>query len=256
MDNMNNDSILIEVNMRFTGVFVIQSLPVGEPTTGLELYNDIVSRYSEMKGFDSNYKEAYGREDFFLLLDRVVDAVLNKRHFPILHFEIHGAESGLGFVLASNELVTWKEFAGYCRQINVHLKNELMISLATCNGIQLYNAVDFRKPAPFWGIVGPKQTANNGELLRDFSQFYDLLISTKDIGAAVATLNLLDDGCVYGFLTSELLFDELKEYSLEVPISYAHLTRQQRRKYMKDKNHPLSGEMYWKYQKQKFLMLA
>lgn len=233
---------------------MIQSLPENEPATGQELYNDIVSRYSEMKGFQSYYHEVYGRDEFFRLLEGIVDAVLNKKHFPILHFEIHGASNGTGFVLASHELVTWEEFAIYCRRINVYLKNELMISLATCNGIKLYKAVDFREPAPFWGIVGPKRTAYNRDLLRDFSKFYDLLISTSDIGSAVETLNLFDDGCIYALITSELLFDELKEYSLKFPLSYAHLSRQQRRLKRSDKNHPLSGELYWNHQKRKFLM--
>ncbi|PSL19902.1 hypothetical protein CLV42_12614 [Chitinophaga ginsengisoli] len=71
----DHGSILVYYNFRCTGIIVIQSLPENEHATGKELFDDIISRYSEMVDFESHYREVYDREDFFQQMEHLIDAI-------------------------------------------------------------------------------------------------------------------------------------------------------------------------------------
>ncbi|WP_343688708.1 hypothetical protein [Chitinophaga sp.] len=248
------EGYIIEYNIPFTGIMVVQSLPSYETQTGKELYDDIIDRHCERLGYNSFFRNPYSKEEFKDVLNQIIDAILNKKHYWIIHLEMHGSENGNGLVLASGELVTWEELGRYCRPINIHLHNTLVITLAACNGINFYNAADFTKPAPFGIIVGPKQNIYNSDLLRDFTNFYDLLLCKFDLAPAIETLNIHDDGCKYSVLSAGLLFLKLRELAEAHPFNYSHLNRPQKREKMKDENHPLSGERYWTKLRKIFLM--
>lgn len=252
----DTESILIEYAFRCTGVFVIESLKEDEWATGKEIYESVIKGASEREGFESHYGTAYDRKGFFDSMNSVVDAIIKKGHSPILHLEIHGSTSGEGFVLASDEMVTWEEFARYTRKINVFLKNKLIICLSTCYGSDLFKSVDFTKPAPFWGFVAPRASMNNDVLLDDYCTFYELFLGFKDLAAAVDSLDFFSDDCPYRFISAELMFDVLWEMAKNDPPKFpAKMTRLERRAAARDINSPLSGDLYWKNLKRKFLMM-
>lgn len=258
----------VKYNLTYNCVIVIQSLFNNERATGKELYEDIISRRCDKNGLLSYYKEINTRQDFFTQMHYITDAVINRGHYPLIHFEIHGNEKG--FRLNSGEDVLWEELTDYCRRINVYLKNGLSISLGTCKGASMYSIIDIRKPAPFWAIIGPKFNIYNYEVIRDFSQFYDILLDDGNLDRALESLNLPYDDYKYAIISSETIFDMVSDLAEEnakdesklfnslksqTKQEYPHLNRNQRRQKLKSdikkykKINPLA-----QYKKQ-FLML-
>lgn len=200
---------VIKVDIEYNALIVVQSLPIDEKQTGKLLFDDIIARFCDWDGILAYFKTPYDRHDFFSLMQELAQAVSQRAHKPILHFEIHGNESGLG--LASGEIVEWNELAALLRPINISLKNGLLLTLAVCKGISGYQMFDFNQPAPVWAIVGPKNKIGDTTLLTDFTEFYTHLLGYKDIQSAIDSLNLGKGYYEYAIMTGGLMLQKLQE---------------------------------------------
>jgi hypothetical protein len=206
-----SEDFIIPYNISYNNVVVIQSLRIGDRPTGKELYDNIIRRYCDLKETIAYYREVGCKSEFDTVLSNLVRAVKNHNNLPILHLEIHGGKVGLE--LSNGELVSWEELASYLREINIVLKNNLLVTLAVCKGIMLYQAADFYQPAPFWGIIGPKHKVGDTTLLTDFTEFYSLLLRHSDMQGAVDILNQNKEGYEYALLTSPTMIQLLEELS-------------------------------------------
>src|SRR5690606_18550279 len=106
----------------------------------------------------------------------------------LIHFEIHGSVNG--FQLKNGDDVSWSEVADLCRVINVAIKNQLIVSLATCFGAYITLGIDVRQRSPFWGFIGPKNAIVQQDVIEDFSSLFEELMNSYDIEKALATLVL------------------------------------------------------------------
>lgn len=208
---MNND-FLIKINIQYNSIIVIQSLRPNDRPTGEELYNDIISRFTQLNSTTSSFHVVETRLEFLILFQTIADAVKTKNLLPILHLEIHGDDTGMQ--LTNGEMILWEEIEPYLREINTFLKNKLLITLAACKGITMYKMVKFDLPAPFWGIVAPKSEISSATLIADFTEFYTQLLRHKDIQAAVDCLNVNKSGFTYALLTCEIMLTMLFEIAL------------------------------------------
>jgi len=194
----------------YNSVIVIESLGEDESKTGKELFDQVISVRCKERELLPYYKLVENKDEFFRALGDIKDAVLNKGHFPFLHFEMHGGDEG--FRLASGERVLYTELTDFCREINVFLKNKLLISIAACKGAAMYKMIDINKPTPFFGIIGPKKDMYNVDLLSDFGSFYDVLLLEHDLEAAIDALNRFQGFVDYAFIPAEMLWDRLSEH--------------------------------------------
>ncbi|SEW21093.1 hypothetical protein SAMN05428988_3171 [Chitinophaga sp. YR573] len=219
------DHFDVHINISYNYIFVIQSLPSDELPTGKRLYDDIIRRRCELRNVESRYFQVDSKDEFFSLISRIVDGVLNKKVIPILHFEMHGDDKG--FQLANGELGDWEELALYFRQMNVHLKNGLLITLGVCEGIYLYQIINPIEPAPFWGIIGPKTKIANIHIEADFTEFYNTLLSSYDFGQALKDLNLFHGHYKYAIITCDMIWQMFVEMAKELgrPIPKEEETR-------------------------------
>lgn len=254
--------------IKFNGVAVLQSLTSGEPKTGKMLYDDIIARYCELKGHGKYFFEINSKDQFTAVFDQILWLVLNDDLFPILHFEIHGSVSG--FMLNNGEEITWKEFENYCRLVNVKTKNQLIITLATCFGSSIWKMIDVSKPAPYWGFLGPKESIFNQDLLEDFSEFYECLLTANNWNEALYRIVANKNRNKYIYLHCKGIFEyylenELKGKSIDrygkfkqlvgrTKEYYPQLNRADRRKLLKRNIAELKRDKIIAEMKRNFLM--
>lgn len=169
---------------QFNIIYVIESLPKGEPQTGTVLYNDTLSRkVYQLEWLKVKLIKIYDSKDltsFFYFVENEIP----KGAFPYFHFEMHGSNDSNGLILSSGELITWIDLADYCRPINVAVKNNLFLSLSVCFGANALLGFDITKPSPFYGIFAPWHEIQIPQV-EFFNKFFDTLLETYDLGKSV-----------------------------------------------------------------------
>ncbi|OKS88708.1 hypothetical protein [Mucilaginibacter polytrichastri] len=258
------------VLLKYNGVVVIQSLPDNEPQTGRDLFDSIISRRCSLTGKGSYFYNSSTRQEFFNALDEVCANVVHDELFPIIHFEMHG--NPMGLVMKNGEKITWKNFQDHCRMINVQMHNQLMISLAACCGCNIWEMIDIKRPAPYWGYIGPREEILVSTLIEDFTDFYDLLLSTENMDQAMSQLTVNGTRNQYFFLSCKAIFERFIEQHFEnKPIdkkatfhrlknetkqNLPWLNRSQRRKQLKTSISNLNRAAFIAQLKRTFLMLT
>jgi len=210
----------MSIKLKYNGVVVIQSLPNEEKQTGKMLFDDIIARRCEQSQKGKYFFDVDTKDDFFQALREICANVELDDLWPIIHFEIHGCEDG--FVLKQGDLVRWKEIQNYCRFINQRLKNQLIITLATCYGSMIWQMIDITKPAPYWGYIGPKESIFVSQLMEDFTELYDILLTAESWDLALGQLKLTGSRDQYIYLHCKGIFEYHLERVLKgVPIDKA-----------------------------------
>lgn len=241
--------MLQAVNLEVSIIVIVQSLPIHERQTGTELYDDIIIRLCYRRNLQCGLIDIENKEQFLALGNFLFQQFRTEKLRPIIHFEIHGDEDGLE--LANGERVSWAEVGRVTRPINAFLKNQLFITFATCKGI--YNAKGVANPtilAPFWGFVAPKTDINTGEIIEDFTVFYECLLTEWNLDKAVMLLNAGNPNSPYALVTAELIFNSaIKEYFEIHPLDKQAMFKRMSPQ-MKEKHPLLSQEQRDRWLKQ------
>lgn len=139
-------------NIYFNLIIVIQSL--NERATGLELYDDILKRFTwKDPSLQAEIHNVHSREELMDLLGELENRCKSRSTFPLIHFETHGTKDGI--LLTSGEEVQWKEIGAALGRINSYTGNNLFISVAACYGGYIQFLVDVSKPCPFRASLDP-----------------------------------------------------------------------------------------------------
>ena len=204
----------------FNTIYVIDSLDEKRQTdkTGEILFNDILKPKTwQITFFHAFLKKVNSRLEFFSVLESIKEDIKSKSYIPFLHFEIHGSKEG--FVLNSDELITWEEFANKSREINKLTNNNLFVSLATCHGAYISGAVPPMELSPFWGFVGPWEEVFCQDIMVDFTSFFECIldlnsIKNLDFDRCIKVLNESNElSTRYYFLLAETIFEYVyKDY--------------------------------------------
>ena len=131
------------------------------------------------------------KQGLYEALKSIQNAARGGAYMPLIHFETHGNSDPPCLALVSGETVPWTELQCHLAPINEATRFNLIISVAACFGAGIVNAVNPMEPSPCWGLVGPLERRNAGDLLRDFLGFYEELIVSKDGDKALRRLNSL-----------------------------------------------------------------
>lgn len=175
--------------LEFSHIFVIESLRLEVELTGTRLFNRAIYPGMADKNLEANcdHITVVSKEDFFNAISSIRAKVVSDNISPIIHLEMHGSKNGLQ--LTSYERITWEEIQPILIEINILCKNNLFLTMATCYGGYLYNAISPKLQAPFWGFVGPLDKVNEDEVLADFTNFYFELLNTLDVNVAEIALH-------------------------------------------------------------------
>ncbi len=176
--------------LEFSNIFVIESLQTEDELTGRRLFNRAIYPGMAEKKLETNceYITVASKQDFFDVLSTIKSKVIFNRIYPIIHLEMHGNKTGLQ--VANLETITWQELQPILIELNVLCKNNLFLTMATCNGGYIYNTVSSNLQSPFWGFVGAFEEVYEDEVLADFTNFYYEFLKSLDLNAAEAALHL------------------------------------------------------------------
>lgn len=254
--------------LKYNGIVVLQSLPDDEKQTGIMLYDDIIAKRCDQNGHGKYFYNPGSKRELFEVLNTVCYNVLYDDLMPILHFEIHGSQEGL--VLKNGESVHWNQLQEHCRLINVKTKNQLIVTLATCWGSGIWQMIDIAQPAPYWGYIGPKEKIGMGDLMEDFSEFYDSLLTEQSWDKALERLVYHNNRDKYIYLhckgifeyyiennfkgTTPNKYETFKRLVSQTKDHYPQLNRAERRKRLKNNLGEFSRESFIKKMKRAFLM--
>jgi len=198
--------------VNFNCLYVLESLPASEPKTGSNLYHYLKPKIAKV-GYGCKRYSTITKEDFGLYLDGVYQDVVDRNYFPIIHFEIHGDENGL--ILESGDIVTWKELSDKLREINKACENNLLLTLAVCNGAYFFRTINIMKLSPCWGFIGPWEKEPGYILSDKFKHFYDYVFKKRtgdiNLNMAIKLLHIGDvrSDHILNFYNSEHLFDKI-----------------------------------------------
>ena len=199
-------------------IVVFESLPNGEKKTGEELYSDCISRRidffqnDKMKMSHMFYRIASKVELVELIKYYQVNASYLNNGL-LFHFEMHGDSNCAGLVLADNSLITWKELIELFRPINVTTKNNLFITMATCNGRFLLKETSHYEKSPFSGYISASKEISVEEILNYFNVLFEELISTGNI--VKAYLELEKEKTNFFYKDSQAVFEDAFNISVQ-----------------------------------------
>jgi len=190
----------------FHKLWVIESLPSGELKTGKNLVdNQLANAKQQQPDLIVEFAEPITKAEFFEVLETIKNEALSGM-FPMIHFECHGCEDGLG--TASGELIEWDELREILIEINFSCKLNLMIVIAACNGAHLIKVSTKLDAAPFLAIIGPEVEVTAGHIKDNFGRFYESFFTDLDGDKAIGILNQQADHSdrTYHFLSAAGLF--------------------------------------------------
>lgn len=166
-------------------IIVIQSLPVNDPQTGIELYKDVICRQIEYLNLGNkihkNYFDVDSKNDLFHILSHIKDI---SPHIPgglVIHFETHGSGDKKGLVLKDRSLIVWKELVNRLRQINIELRNNLYVTMATCHGRDLYIGVDLLQKSPYSGYLSANGEISIADVRDDFQTLFKKVVECGNL---------------------------------------------------------------------------
>lgn len=193
----------------FDGVFMIESLALGETKTGITLFDNTIGPKSvAIETFRLAYRPAPDRKTFFAALTELRDSFAAADHSPVLHIETHGEENAEGLILGSGEFVAWDELRAHLQEINKITRFNLLVVMAACKGAHLIRSMRPTDRAPFWAVVGPADDVYDKPMQEALQRFYEELLRTQSGTDAMSALNKGTEatGGQYKLLDAEMYF--------------------------------------------------
>jgi hypothetical protein len=195
---------------KFNKVYILESLKDNELKTGKLLYEDMFHHNNETNEYGFEYQPIKNLKALKRFFEIILLEIKTKEISPIIHLEMHGSISGI--TLSSDEIIEWNDFAILIQEINIELKNKLVVVLALCHGIHFlsafYNLIESR--SPFAGLIACGDISKVEEIKNGFPRFYKYLLSSNNGNIALKELNKIinDEGRLYSLLTCRYLFKQ------------------------------------------------
>ena len=181
-----------ETNINFNSIWVIESLPESELKEVNELI-EYLKQITDEKNIGFFVVKVTSKEELIYELKRILNFI-DRGLSPIIHMAMHGSVDGLTLL---KERISWAEIEPYFSEINLKVKNNLLITLAVCYGS---HTIDFyklnTKRAPFFGFIAPKGEINakviDDTLKKFYQNFFDIMHASKAFKKSVEGINSQD----------------------------------------------------------------
>jgi len=107
-------------------------------------------------------------------IEHATNLARNSRMSPVLHFEAHGNENGLGREYGDGhvEFLEWNEITKSLQKLNLVTRCNLVIVVAACIGFAGIKALVQGPRAPAVALVGPDASIMSDNLLSATKEFY------------------------------------------------------------------------------------
>ena len=161
----------VEAVIKSTNIWIIEWLPSGDQRTGKLLHEWMQRR---RQGW-SAYFECKSKLEVLFSIKRAIDIAKNSEMRPVLHFEAHGNETGLGRPDGRGgvELLKWNELTEPLQRLNLETRCNLVVVVAACIGFAGIKALVQGPRAPAIALVGPDDSITARNLLSATKEFYN-----------------------------------------------------------------------------------
>jgi len=188
-------------------IVIIQSL-VGERLTGTELYEDCIRRRIDLQNL--NFTHAFynvdSQQSLTDLLGHYGNVAANYENGLVIHLEMHGDENLSGLVLSNGQLITWLELVDLFRKINLDTRNNLYVTMATCNGRYMYTAVDPNLKSPYAAYISASMKVPNDQIAEVFFALFDNVLDNANL--LTSYLSLQEQSADFYYKDSKTTFEE------------------------------------------------
>lgn len=159
-----------EAVIKSTNIWIIEWLTSGDLPTGRLLHEWMQSR---RPGWSAYFK-CESKQDVLSAIEHATNLARNSRMSPVLHFEAHGNENGLGREYGDGhvEFLEWNEITKSLQKLNLVTRCNLVIVVAACIGFAGIKALVQGPRAPAVALVGPDASIMSDNLLSATKEFY------------------------------------------------------------------------------------
>lgn len=183
-----SDDPLYKTVARFNVIYVLESLGLGQPKTGQDLFDSVIyPAKDKLAGIHAEFISVPTKRDLLRQLTRITHAARVGNHLPIVHIEAHGGTDGIE--LADGSWLPWREVIPALTDINIACKNNLIVVAISCYGWNLTTSLMPSDRAPAFMVIGPPDPMTAAELLGATRRFYDTLVSALDLNEALEAMN-------------------------------------------------------------------
>jgi hypothetical protein len=169
---------------KFNKIYVIESLkPILDAKTGEELCNIVFAPMRQSGGLLYEYCPIANQAELLTLFSRIEHETAQDSILPLLHFECHGNEKGVG-LYPSGDFIGWSDVLDQWRAINAASANNLIVTMAACMSFHAVLDVSILKLTPMNILLAPAKTIGEHEVRVIFQAFFKDLFATRDIDAS------------------------------------------------------------------------
>lgn len=126
--------------------------------------------------------------EFLDVIDLLTQRAYANGERPILHIECHG-DPTTGLEFANGSELSWKDVGSNLTRLNKATDFNLFVVFAACFGFHFLGQLSPVTSSPCWGMIGPTNTVDPGEILRGFRTFYRTLFITIDLSKALGSIS-------------------------------------------------------------------
>lgn len=175
-----------DVEIKRTGIIIIEWLRPCDPKLGHELYNDIRYKESDDGTYFVRLYSVSNKKEFIDSLQTIINSTTAEMLLT-LHIVGHGNENGLG--PDKDNFINWRELFSYTRQLNIILNNTLLLVLSSCIGGGILSFIEPDKRAPYMAFIANTRSVLIKDARKGFPNFYDGYKTPLDFKDALLRLN-------------------------------------------------------------------
>jgi len=172
----------IPTEITYNAIFVISSLAAHQKGTTKRLLEDLED-YAKTHDIFLFGAEPQSADDFRAQISGIITR-MPPGIGALLHLDMHGSVKDGMHIAASNEFISWAELSRLCEQVNVHMRNNLVLLLPVCYGQEMLRHVDVLGHAPFNLFIGSEAELDAGFIADKFMPFYRSTVEGGNISAA------------------------------------------------------------------------
>ena len=201
----------------FNKLYILQSLAEKDQKTGEELEKRINAFSSQNNiNFQAVAFDLHSMDDWEKTWNGIYTSISQLNIITIIHLVMHGNESKIGIEKGLKGIIDLSELFEKTRKANILSHNNIMLTMAVCEGLNVIKYITLGKPMPFCSILASQESLCNPVSLENFTIYYQTLLKTGNIDMAFDCLQKQGgEPDKYRQVKSEQLFANVMQMYLE-----------------------------------------
>lgn len=188
-------------------IYNVESLEPGDLKTYQDLEDVINNRRKKAEELNYELHNVTDRNSLENVFQKILDDIANDGVIPLLHFDMHGYEDGIG--LNSGEIIDWDDIADHLIEINKAANMQLFVCSGACFGVGMVKITNFMKRAPYSVLVGPNGSIKAKYISEFYRGLYKEYLDTGDIENFFKRTDLIPEkfSAIWVKTAYDMLFD-------------------------------------------------